>query len=457
MAYNTPADDSIVSSVMRLAPARGMLEDNSAALSNFKPVSQPLERTAQIMKGGDILGGAIPPPPPGFKLDSASAVPPPPPGFKLDAAAQPLPAEPGYATERGGSPAPNAVALRETIVGTSDKPQADLFAAKQEIEKRLRAEGKSDAEIEKNPEWQAASRNLSRSVSAAGSQTAIGAALGMLGPEAAPAISKGVSRAVGAMPAAKEAVAKEGASALRTEAVGQAEKQIGTSTQAAQTPRFVDTASTQAKAKTAAQGITEARAAVAQADTRVTAATQKVTGLKTRLAAADKYAQPGQRSASNVRDLRQQFTDAQKELEAAKAQREAKTTALTDATNANKEARSDVTTLNRANQQQAAMAKSAQKVADKYSTLRNQLQEEKDPAGLARLADGLFNDLRKNGLLTDEQHTRLLRQVDQVQGQVKSATAARQRMQQIIRHGIAYGVAGGIGYEGGRVLRGIMP
>lgn len=74
--------------------------------------------------------------------------------------------------------AARAKATRETITGPEEGTQQDSFASQQAIEKRLRGEGKTDAEIQNNPEWQAAAKNLSRSVSAADTSTAIGETAG---------------------------------------------------------------------------------------------------------------------------------------------------------------------------------------------------------------------------------------------------------------------------------------
>src|ERR1700676_573515 len=77
-----------------------------------------------------------------------------------------------------GEASPRAQALKETITGTSDDDGQALFEKQQGIEKRLRAAGKSDSDIENDPEWQAASKDLSRSISAAGTSTAIGETAG---------------------------------------------------------------------------------------------------------------------------------------------------------------------------------------------------------------------------------------------------------------------------------------
>lgn len=74
--------------------------------------------------------------------------------------------EPGYTTERGGAPSPRAQALKETITGPEGGgDQSEMLQAQQAIEQRLRAAGKSDAEIEQDPEWQAAAKTMSRAVS----------------------------------------------------------------------------------------------------------------------------------------------------------------------------------------------------------------------------------------------------------------------------------------------------
>ena len=86
-----------------------------------------------------------------------------------------LPAEPGYTTS-SGLPSERATALRETIVGPESGTQSDWFKKQQSIETRLRAQGQTDAQIEANPEWQEASKNLSRAVSAGTTGMALGSA-----------------------------------------------------------------------------------------------------------------------------------------------------------------------------------------------------------------------------------------------------------------------------------------
>ena len=88
---------------------------------------------------------------------------------------------------RGVGPAsPRAQALRETIVGPqSGVGQQQAYGTQADIEKRLRASGMNDQQIQSNPEWQQAARDVNRSVMASGTQTALGVAGAEVGNPAA--------------------------------------------------------------------------------------------------------------------------------------------------------------------------------------------------------------------------------------------------------------------------------
>ena len=73
-----------------------------------------------------------------------------------------------------GGPSPRAQAMSETMFGTG-VGQQQAFTSQQDIEKSLRAAGKSDAEIQADPTWQSAARGVNRSVSAGGTSMALGA------------------------------------------------------------------------------------------------------------------------------------------------------------------------------------------------------------------------------------------------------------------------------------------
>ena len=134
-----------------------------------------------------------------------------------DASAADLPAEPGYTTPSGLA-SPRAQALRETIVGPQQGGERSWFARQQQIESQLRAQGKTDAEIQSDPQWQEASKNLSRSVSAQQTGMALGAAGGELMP---------VGQALRAIPAGKIAESMPLPAAIKNALPGAGQKAVG--------------------------------------------------------------------------------------------------------------------------------------------------------------------------------------------------------------------------------------
>jgi hypothetical protein len=135
-----------------------------------------------------------------------------------------LPSAPTARDPQIGGVSPRAQALRETIVGTG-KPTKAAFEDQDAIEKRLRAAGKTDAEIENDPEWQASAKSLSRAVSSNESSMAIGNVVApaavSLGAKAAKPAGNILSRLIpGATGRAKAALAKI-APSLDKDAIGQ--------------------------------------------------------------------------------------------------------------------------------------------------------------------------------------------------------------------------------------------
>src|ERR1700690_4404313 len=119
-----------------------------------------------------------------------------------------------------GAVSPRAQALKETIVGPGIG-QKEAFTAQQDIEKKLRAEGKSDEEIQNDPTWQASAKNLSRASSATQSSTAIGEAGGAIGGAALAPLAKLASKAAPIIPKAGATISR-----LLPGATGRAEQGI---------------------------------------------------------------------------------------------------------------------------------------------------------------------------------------------------------------------------------------
>jgi hypothetical protein len=287
-------------------------------------------------------------------------------------------------------------------------------------------------------------------VSAGVSGTAIGAAgADMVGGGAL----RGATSAVkAAMPGAKEAVAKEGAEALRSEGIKQTEKQIaGAGERAAQPPPSV--APAQAAAKQTGEAVAQSRAALANADKTVEGAAADVAKMRRQLQIADKYTDPAKRSASNIRGLRQALAESEKKLADAKAVQGHAKDRLATVTGMNKDATAQLKTATTAAQKAAQRAEASQKIAAKYSTMRNEFQVEKDPAKIARMADSLIKDLRKSDLITDAQHKAYLRQVDDVQAKVKDAETAKKRLQYIAAGALKLA----LGAEAYHLVKGFVP
>lgn len=369
-----------------------------------------------------------------------------------------LPAEPGFATSSALA-SPRAQAERETITGTSDQSQHQLYTSLEQVSQQLRAAGKTDQEIESDPKWQEAAKNLSRAVSAGETGTAaMGAGdmvLGGVGAAAAGKIGQGVDALKAAMPGAKEAVAREGGEALRGEATTLAQDQVSGATARA-VARPVDTSAQQAAARDAGGRVGAARTAASEANARVAAAEERNRISGTRLAGVDKYA-AGEKSTSAIRSARKEFEDSNRELIQAKAARDQAATGRATVEREGAAAQRDLRGAQSEASKAAKGAEGAQKIADKYSTLRNQIATEPDAKKIATQADSLFNDLRRNGLISDAKHNELIQQVDKVRSQVRDAEVARHRLQKIIRYGLTYGTVGFVGYEGSHILRGMIP
>lgn len=112
----------------------------------------------------------------------------------------------GYTPSTNSSP--NALALEQTIKGPPQGGgQQEWFTKQKDIETRLRAAGKSDAEIQGDPQWQEAAKAVNRSVMASGTGTALSVAGGEVG---GPALRLVGGRALEATPPqVKSAIANQ--------------------------------------------------------------------------------------------------------------------------------------------------------------------------------------------------------------------------------------------------------
>lgn len=111
---------------------------------------------------------------------------------------------------------PRAEALRETIVGPGISSR-EAFSAQQKIEQDLREQGKTDTEIQSDPNWQQAAKATSRAVSAEGTAMATMGGTELVAGEIVPLVASRIGQAAketispvlpGATRRAEEALAK---------------------------------------------------------------------------------------------------------------------------------------------------------------------------------------------------------------------------------------------------------
>lgn len=345
--------------------------------------------------------------------------------------------------------------------------QQDWFQKQQGIESALRAQGRTDDQIAADPAWQEASKNLSRSVSAGATNTALGEVVG--GPVAA-GVAKGAS-AIGkpVVGMVRDAIGKESALATK-ELTGEAKGAVGQLIDDAQknvaTRKAVDAAvegrpgarvvEVERPKAIDASKLTEARTQVRDLGRELSEANTKLQTAQRNMSGMDKYA-GNRRSEPMVRAARRDLNKAQAEVnrltqagdEAGQSlkQIEAEHREALQATK--KGERQELTTQKKIESDAA----SAEKQITSMSGLRAQLDAAKEPADIARIARQIGKQAFAKGKMTEQQYTSFLNRIGDVADKSKSTAEARQKMMTIAKGAALGGAIGGASAAGYEIRR----
>lgn len=352
-----------------------------------------------------------------------------------------------------------AKGIRETITGPDTGTQQEWFKKQQGIESTLRSQGKTDEQISQDPGWQEAARNLSRSVSAGATQTAIGETGGA---GAVAGLVKGAT--VAAKPVVgmvRNAVGKESAAAAR-ELAGEAKSAVGQLISGEQksvaTQKAVDAATSGRPGATVLQvekslapdaaKLTQARVAAQSANRELSEATTKLQAAQRNLSGMDKYA--GQaRSEPMVRSARRELNRAQAAVNRLTLSRDEAEAARKEIEAAHKE------TLKSAKSGERQEAASAKKIASdaaksegrimSLQKLSAELNAAKEPADIAGSARKVGEQMLRAKKMTPEQYTEYLRRIDTMIDKSKSTKEARDQFVKLLKASglLGIGAAGG--------------
>lgn len=384
-------------------------------------------------------------------------------GFKTE----PLPGPP---TER---PAHNALgvptfdpqsqqrsqATLETITGPDQGNQQDWFKKQQGIESTLRSLGKTDEQIAQDPAWQEAAHNLSRSVSAGATQTALGETVG--GPVAG-LLAKGAGAALKPMVGmVRNAVGKESALATReltAEAKGAVGDLISGEQKTVATQRAVENATAGRPNATVLQvekpvvadpaQLKQARVTAQNANRELSEATTKLQAAQRNMSGMDKYA-GNSRSEPMVRSARRELNRSQAEVNRLTLARDEADAARKEVEAAHKDTMKSAKSGERqaatsARQVERDAAKSENKIMS-LQKLSSELNAAKEPGDIANSARKVGEQMFKAKKMSPDQYTEFLRRVDTMVDKSKTTQAARDQFVKLLKASglLGIGAAGG--------------
>lgn len=371
-----------------------------------------------------------------------------------------------------------AQALKETITGPETGTQGYWFKRQQQIEKQLRGQGKTDQQIQSDPTWQEAAKNLSRASSAGTTGMAVGAAAGdiaaaplgaaagAIGSTLAHPVSSALD-AISKTPIVGRAIGREAAAArigMQKEATEGVTNLIKSSqSKVATNKALTDSLSSRPDANVLeiqkpvvpdGTKVSQVRANVRSIDAKLTDATTKLQTAQRTLSSLDKYAGTN-RSEYMIRSARKNLNMAQKEVNRLT---EEKTNAVNDLNEETQTHRTQIEEAKKSSRYQAttqkqisSQAKSAQVKLGNLSALRAQINAPKaTPSQIASAARSIGKELLKSGHLSESQYQAYLGRVNSMIEKAASTADARKRLLYVLG-GLtltgAVGEASGLSYE----------